>query len=89
MEILVFKTNIQSKEDIELIAPLLNRLAGDGLWNFDLDDCDKILRVGAPFVKQEKVIQALAASGFECQELTDEVHTSPVALFQSADKTFR
>ena len=41
----VFKTNVNSKAVAEFIVYLLNRNYPDYEANFDLDDCDKILRI--------------------------------------------
>jgi len=40
-------------------------------WNFDLEDCDKILRVETEKVTPETVITLLKSQGFECSELSE------------------
>jgi hypothetical protein len=37
--------------------------------NFDLDDCDKILRVEGKNVLPGKIIGLLKANGYQCQAL--------------------
>lgn len=43
--VLVFKTNVYKKSDAGKIVKLLNKELPNTKANFDLDDCDKILRV--------------------------------------------
>lgn len=38
-------------------------------WNFDLEDCDKILRVDSQNEISEKIINLLSDSSFNCEEL--------------------
>jgi hypothetical protein len=42
----VFKTTIKNKVQVRKISPILDELIlPQGKWNFDLEDCDKILRI--------------------------------------------
>lgn len=52
----------------------LDLLVGPSGWNFDLEDCDRILRVSEP-IDPEAVIQLLHDHGFLCRELGDEIQT--------------
>ena len=69
MEVLVFKTSVQSHEGVNKLTPVLNTLAGFNQWNFALDDCDRILRIISPTVKAHEAIRLLVKNGFECEEL--------------------
>lgn len=69
MEVLVFKTSVQNHENVNQLAPMLNGLAGQGKWNFALDDCDRILRIVSASVQPHQAIQLLAYQGFMCEEL--------------------
>jgi hypothetical protein len=69
MEILVFKTNVTSKKKVSMIAPLLTSFPTISQWNFDLDDCDKILRIEATELNPSSVELLLLTAGFNCQEL--------------------
>lgn len=67
--VLVFKTNVQ---ECELAQQLIERLLScfpHCKINFDLQDCDKILRVEGHHVQPEKIIQELSNSGILCQPL--------------------
>ena len=68
---LVFKTTVGSASEARKLAPGLNLLTGPGQWNFDLDDCDRILRVTANDVDPDRVVEILLTSGFLCEELED------------------
>lgn len=69
MEVLVFTTSVQSQDQVKRLAPKINSLVGSGLWNFALDDRDKILRIVSDNVKALHAISLLKEHGFDCQEL--------------------
>ncbi|HEY8929337.1 MAG TPA: hypothetical protein VIM55_09110 [Mucilaginibacter sp.] len=69
MEVLVFKTNVTSRKKVSMVAPLLTSFPKIRQWNFDLDDCDKVLRVEATGLNPGSVEQLLLAAGFDCREL--------------------
>jgi hypothetical protein len=65
----VFKTNVTQVEPSEiLIRQLLNHFPESRI-NFDLEDCDKILRVEAKAVIPEKIVEVLNANGYSCEIL--------------------
>ena len=69
MEILVFKTNVTSRKKVSMVASLLTSFPSIRQWNFDLDDCDKILRIEAAGLSPGLVEQMMLKAGFDCQEL--------------------
>lgn len=69
MEVLVFKTSVQTYDSVNQLTPLLNVLVGQGRWNFALDDCDRILRIVSSAVQPQQAIQLLTYQGFVCEEL--------------------
>ena len=71
MNVLVFATTVQTSHQARLLQPHLNRLAGIGGWNFDLTDCDRILRITRPGICPEQAIRLLEQFGFQCTELED------------------
>lgn len=71
MNVLVFKTSVESHDHITQLAPTLDLLAGCGAWNFDLTDCDRILRIVSDRVTPACVIHLVKTLGFACQELED------------------
>ncbi|HTI57925.1 hypothetical protein [Mucilaginibacter sp.] len=69
MEILVFKTNVNSRRKANRIGSLLAATPTVRHWNFDLDDCDKVLRIEATGLDTNMVASLLRAAGFVCEEL--------------------
>jgi hypothetical protein len=69
--ILVFKTTVNKQSDIYSLFTPLNEITGDGKWNFDLEDCDKILRVECEKNLSDDIIRILNNKGFICTELED------------------
>lgn len=70
--VLVFKTSVRLKKQAKQLQPHLDKLLKEGTWNFDLQDCDKILRVaGAIKTSSEEIIRLLKDNGFDCAELMD------------------
>lgn len=71
MNVLVFKTSVQSVEGVRKLSPELDRVAGKGKWNFALDDCDRILRIISNSMSVATTQELLKKNGFECSELED------------------
>lgn len=70
MEILVFKTNVSSKKKISKVGALLSGTPTIKQWSFDLDDCDKVLRIVAATKLSTGFVESLLkTAGFNCQEL--------------------
>jgi hypothetical protein len=72
----IFKTNIASNHDLNLIRPYFNALTADLKWTIDLLDCDKILRVDSKVNKNEEIISVARSQGFLCENL-DTFYTEP------------
>ncbi len=71
--------------DIHRLKPLLDRLMQtDEKWNFDLEDCDHILRVETWSVLASTIIAVIENAGFRCEELED-VHPLPVHIIRSIE----
>ena len=68
--VLVFRTSVTKRNQVRRLRPLLNRtLNGSGEWNFDLEDCDNILRVEAHKLTAEAICSIVRMHGFRCEEL--------------------
>lgn len=67
--VFVFKTNVDSISKVKKVAPKLNRLFPNSKWNFDLEDCDNILRFEGKDDIIEKVVFLMKVIGFECEAL--------------------
>ena len=65
----VFKTNVEGKELANLlIAKLLTHFPHCKI-NFDLQDCDRILRVEGKDILPGRIIQVITTDGHFCQVL--------------------
>lgn len=62
----VFKTNVQEHEEAQKLVALLREHFPETRINFDLDDCDKILRVEGRNFKVGIVIRLVNENGFHC-----------------------
>jgi hypothetical protein len=64
--IYIFKTSVDTKLKFELATVLLNRLLVNDIWNFDLEDCDNILRIDSETEITESILNNEI---FDCIEL--------------------
>ncbi len=69
MNILVFKTNVSHERKIMELTPILDSMDGVIDWNFDLHDCDNILRVVAIATLPDQIENQLLQAGYYCEEL--------------------
>lgn len=65
----VFKTNISEPVTANDIVHQLQKILPGAMINFDLDDCDKILRIESDFILVPEIQKLLTASGFICEVL--------------------
>ncbi|MCV2484624.1 hypothetical protein OD917_06785 [Flavobacterium sp. SH_e] len=65
----VFKTNVQEESQCNVIIEKLLEHYPNSLINFDLEDCDKILRIHAPSISNTKIIDILNSHGYLCEAL--------------------
>lgn len=62
----VFKTNVQEFSEAQTVIALLRRHFPGSKINFDLDDCDKVLRVEGNNFITEKIMKLVKEKGFVC-----------------------
>jgi hypothetical protein len=65
----VFKTNVQEFSEAQKLVALLRRHFPGTKINFDLDDCDKVLRLEGNNLRIEKVMSLVTGKGFLCKVL--------------------
>jgi hypothetical protein len=75
MNILVFRTNINTDERVHRAACQLCKLRGRSAytvcrWSIDLEDCDCVLRIEAESLTAIDVIRLLNKVGLQCDVLT-------------------
>ena len=69
MDILIFTTNVEKPEEVSKVKPLLTSIGAIEDWNFDLEDCDKILRIEGENISPRYIESILQNAGFDCREL--------------------
>lgn len=70
-DILVFKTNISTEQDIQQIARVLNNDSRIQRWNVDNGDVDCVLRIQTDCLTCNTVIELIQHAGYTCEELPD------------------
>ena len=65
----VFKTNVQKETDTKYIITIMNREFPNYKVNFDLEDCDKILRVEGVDLEVDNIIDYMNCLGYICMKL--------------------
>jgi hypothetical protein len=65
----VFKTNVEHPTQAHKLAAFLTQQFGLFSVNFDLDDCDHVLRVEDSNINPERIMSALHAIGYQCEPL--------------------
>lgn len=67
--IYVFKTSVRTKVQAKKLKPHIDQVLPNAQWNFDLTDCDKILRIDSKENIVLKITDLLAIHQFSCEEL--------------------
>ncbi len=67
--IFVFKTSVKTKLQVQQLQPHIDTLVPNAAWNFDLQDCDKILRIESEENIVKPIIHLLKLNQFYCEEL--------------------
>lgn len=65
----VFKTNVPDKKVAQQLLATFKTQFPECRVNFDLEDCDRILRVESEVVNEQAVMKLVRSSGFECAVL--------------------
>ena len=63
----IFKTNVQNDAEATRLLSGLNQLFPGYRINFDLQDCDKILRIAGEYPDPDRVTDFLTSKGYFCQ----------------------
>ena len=65
----VFKTNVQKKAQSKMLHCILSEAFPSFKINFDLSDCDKVLRVEGDTMEAFRIIMLVKEYGFNCEVL--------------------
>jgi hypothetical protein len=69
MDVLVFKTSVQQLTQVNQVKTLFTTMPAIQNWNFDLEDCDNILRIESDGLSPRYVESVLQQAGIVCEEL--------------------
>ena len=67
----IFRTNIDCPDKAAALSAAINGLFPHYRINFDLQDCDKILRIVAQTIDHQAVIQLAGSLGMNVEVLPD------------------
>ncbi len=67
--IFVFKTSVKTKMQLKKLKPHIDKRLPKAKWNFDLEDCDKILRIDSDENIVLITIDLLNIHSYSCEEL--------------------
>jgi len=65
----VFKTNVQKKAQSKMLLSILSEAFPSFKINFDLSDCDKVLRVEGENMQAPGIVVLVEKYGFKCEIL--------------------
>jgi hypothetical protein len=65
----VFKTNVQKKAQSKMLLSILSEAFPSFKINFDLSDCDKVLRVEGDNMETLPIVILIEEFGFTCEVL--------------------
>ena len=65
----VFKTNVQKKSQSKMLLCILSEAFPSFKINFDLSDCDKVLRVEGDDMDASRIMILVNEYGFTCEPL--------------------
>lgn len=68
-EVKIFKTNVESEQMASQLITYLQRIIPDFQINFDLEDCDNILRIEGNREVSLLVINLLNTKGIDCKPI--------------------
>lgn len=72
MKIHIFKTDIHSKEKVNILKPVFNNYPVITSWSVDTDDIDNVLRiVSSEKLGENDIILLMKSCGFYCELLPD------------------
>ena len=69
MVVEIFKTNVQKESDRDHVIAEMQNQFPDYKINFDLEDCDKILRVEGFDLQYNNVVNHVSGLGYSCVRL--------------------
>ena len=73
-EILIFKTSVHTDAHVQQVTALFRTVRAIKQWSFDLEDCDRVLRIVAlEDLRPKAVEQLLVRAGLACEHMEYEL----------------
>ncbi|WP_036602772.1 hypothetical protein [Olivibacter sitiensis] len=73
-QVFIFKTSVDTRRKVKKVSTLLESMRSVQQWNFNLDDCDKIMRVVTDEdVKPQMIEEMLRMENIFCENLEYEL----------------
>jgi len=67
MEIIKFKTNVESQEALSIVAPYLDKQEQISKWNLDTASEDKVLSVSGKELNPQAIEDAVGRAGYKAE----------------------
>ena len=67
----IFRTNIESNRQVQLVKHFIKDTLPTAQINVDLEDYEKILRIEYPKIDPQQITKLLKGKGFQCEVLPD------------------
>ena len=67
MEIIKFKTNVESREALAKIAPFLDKEEGISRWNIDTESAERVLSVSGTDLSAGAIERAVEQAGYKTE----------------------
>lgn len=74
MHLIIFKTSVETQKQVGKLQVLLNKLPVITACNFDLDDCDSILRIVSTELQPQVICRLLETEGFNCEPMESFIY---------------
>lgn len=74
MHLIIFKTSVATQQQALQLKPLLNALPLIREHNFDLEDCDSILRIVSTDLQPHLICDLLQTEGYICETMESFIY---------------
>lgn len=74
MHLTIYKTSVATQKQVQQLQAQINKLPLITHCNFDLDDCDRILRIISKDLQPQLICQLLHNKGFNCETMESFIY---------------
>lgn len=65
----VFRTNVSNVQSANKVLQVLSKVLPACEISFDLDDCDKVMRIAGKEIKVDEILKRMNHLGYDCEIL--------------------